>query len=95
MSKGYQAKDIPTIDALKVLYASHYPRYSSLCAAYPNLPDKVCLAKYNQLLKSGYIDGCGCGCSTVGTLTDKGKKAIADSLYANTSPNVLVLTLPV
>ena len=77
MSKGYQAKDIPTLDAMKVLLASQYPRWRDLADAFYKLPAKVCLAKYNQLLKSGLIDGCGCGCSTVATITESGKALIA------------------
>lgn len=76
MSKGYQAKDIPTLEAMKVLLAARHPQWQSLTEAYPGLPAKVCLAKYNQLLKSGLIDGCGCGCSTVATLTTNGKELI-------------------
>ena len=80
MGKGYQAKDIPTLEAMQVLLAKRYPRWQSLTEAFPDLPAKVCLAKYNQLLKAKLIDGCGCGCSTVAEITDKGKELYEDGI---------------
>ena len=86
MNKGYQAKDIPTLDAMTVLLASQYPRWKDIADAFYKLPVKVCLAKYNQLLKSGLIDGCGCGCCTVATITSRGRELIARSLSTPCQP---------
>ena len=82
MSKGFQAKHIDTLAALKVLVAAEYPRWTSLVEAFPNLPAKVCLAKYRKLMKAEMIDGCDCGCQTVATLTPKGRYVIAEALMA-------------
>ncbi len=80
--KGCQAKDIETLAALKVLVAAKYPRWTSLVEAFPNMPAKVCLAKYRKLMTAQLIDGCDCGCSTVAEITQKGREWIASSLMA-------------
>ena len=76
-----QCKDIPTKPILEFLLAhegiwcNHWDYDPTVLRAMPdNLPEKLPLAKMRQLLKSGLVDGCGCGCRGDWRITAKGKE---------------------
>ena len=57
-----------------------HERWNSRCVrrAMPEgVPEKLVLAKMRQLIHSGLVDGCDCGCRGDFVLTDKGKALLA------------------
>ncbi len=46
--------------------------WGEICAAMPDVPAKVVLAKANQLIKRKLLDGCGCGCRGDFHVTERG-----------------------
>jgi len=62
-----QAKDIPTEAVLELIdhiefTESRWTHVSDLEARWPDFPYKVILAKCDQMIRSGLITGCACGC---------------------------------
>jgi hypothetical protein len=47
---------------------------ADIFALWPDIPQKVILAKLRNLDKKGLVDGCACGCYGGFTVTDKGRK---------------------
>lgn len=41
---------------------SHWANRSDIARLFPDMPEKVVLAKLRTLIKRGLIDGCACGC---------------------------------
>jgi hypothetical protein len=83
-----QCKAIPTLPILQFL-ARHKGEWCYLYHATgagfeknvvhampPDTPYKLALAKMNQLLRSGLVDGCGCGCRGDWEITDKGMERV-------------------
>jgi hypothetical protein len=87
-----QAKDIPTpsilheINAIADLQDGSWVMRWALEPLYPQVPERLLLAKLRQLIKNGLIDGCACGCRGDLELTDKG--------YAFLEANPVDVVLP-
>lgn len=84
-----QCKDIPDLPILQFIdsqrdngpmgwcnwHGDEFP--NSVTHAMPKkIAGKLLLAKMNQLIRRGLVDGCGCGCRGDFVLTDKGRAAL-------------------
>lgn len=87
-----QCKDIPDQPILRFLngpwedwpapgWATWFSGYAnSVQNAMPaEVPDKLALAKMNDLVKRGLVRGCGCGCRGDFEITDKGRAILSAS----------------
>lgn len=81
--KKLQCKHMPDAPILLLLEKSTWPSgmtwywcegiENSVVPAFPpNAPDKLIIAKMNQLIRRGLVSGCSCGCRGDYEITDKG-----------------------
>lgn len=84
MKKGkLQCKDIPELPILQLLaklegkWATWYEDIGimpSVRPAFPpDIPEKLIRAKMNSLIRTGFVDGCTCGCRGDYEITSFGK----------------------
>ena len=90
VDKKIQAKHVETLPILRFLeslgtYDGKSGVWGTWCSGWDNsvrkvvpddVPDKVLRAKMGALIRSGLIDGCGCGCRGDYELKDKGREFI-------------------
>jgi hypothetical protein len=59
-------------------WSSNDPTYNIKMTTYPDVPDKVWLAKMKSIMKRGLSGGCDCGCRGDYEITDKGLELIGE-----------------
>lgn len=67
MRKAIQCKDVDKVDVLRVIEKKSlstipYVMLWEIEDDFPDIPNKVILAKLRQMVRAGWITGCGCGC---------------------------------
>lgn len=65
--KVIQCKDVDKVDILRSIdkienLEGRWTLLWEIQADFPDIPPKVILAKLRQMLRAGWITGCGCGC---------------------------------
>lgn len=85
MRKAIQCKDVDKVDVLRVIEKKSlstipYVMLWEIEDDFPNIPNKVILAKLRQMVRAGWITGCGCGCRgdfEIADMADSAPRAIA------------------
>jgi hypothetical protein len=73
---GVKASDIPDLDVLRAIEQVKTGIGATgwiVAEQFPEIPEKVILAKLRRLGRRGLIDGCGCGCRGDWELTNVGR----------------------
>lgn len=75
---GYMATVIMLARTKELVLGYETVTVQEMAEALPYIPSKLIRAKFNQLEKRGFMDGCGCGCRGNFRVTDEGLRFIAE-----------------
>lgn len=62
---------------------------TQVCEVWPEIPEKVIIAKLRNLIRKGFVEGCVCGCRGDFHLTNKGKTQLREFRLEQSSSSLI------